>query len=623
MKTRTLSSTGLSLPRTWAAWGVATLLCLLTGCESTGPKVDANTLPLPIAYRNAAAPTGATATAGAVRADWWTQYGSEELDRLVDRALAHNADLRVATIQVAQAKIRADQARGGRLPTLSAPIRALVQSQGSNTDSQQNSQAALASAFRLDVWGEQRALVDSADMQLKRAVHERENTQRNTIGTLVSAYIAYLSVSDSMLIARENEAVAAEILRTVEKRMALGDATADDLEQQRAMLFSQQVVLPGLENQQEDLRNTISRLVGALPGNLLLSDKGLDALQLPSVQTGLPSALLLGRPDIRMMEARMRAANANIEVARARLLPPIDLSSQVGYSGATLASLFQPQNFLLNTAAALALSIFDGGVKKGEEAFAQSFYEEMVETYGRTVLQAVREVESALANLKTAGRRLDAQKAVTRSALNIFKIGSDAFAAGAIDQTALLESRRNYQRSADETQRVKAELLRNYATLSYALGLGSVLAHAPEPDSADVILQAGLAGDLRVGLIDGTIALRAEALAPSSAGGQREVELPGVFHRSSLLPLWRDLHARYPRSPNASDEPWIRAAHVDHIEGIGTPAGEAWYRVFVTGFKNPQAATRYCDTLLKAGQACTVSPNRQTGQTGVRLAHQD
>jgi NodT family efflux transporter outer membrane factor (OMF) lipoprotein len=500
------------------------------------------------------------------------------------------------------------------MPTLTAPLRAVVQGQGTTSDSQQNSQVGLMGTFRLDVWGEQRALVDSADMQLVRAVHERENIQRNTIGSLVNAYIAYLSVSDSMLIARENEAVAAEMLRTVEKRMALGDATSDELEQQRAALFSQQVVLPGLENQQEDLRTAISRLVGGLPGNLVLSEQGLDALQLPMVQAGLPSALLLGRPDIRMMEARMRAANANIEVARARLLPPIDLSSQVGYSGATLATLFQPQNFLVNTAAALAVSIFDGGVKKGEKAFAQSYYEEMVETYGKTVLQAVREVESALANLKTTGRRMDAQKAVTRSALNIFKIGSDAYAAGAIDQPALLESRKNYQRSADETQRVKAELLRSYANLSYALGLGAVLNEAAEEYGPGRQQQIAFAGDLRVGVVDGrghsAPLLLADALTPTNVIGQWEVELPGVFHRSSLLPLWRDLHARY---DGRAEVAWIRAAHVDHIDGAGD-AGEAWYRVLVTGFSDRQSSVAYCDTLLQVGQACKVVPDTRSGQ---------
>jgi NodT family efflux transporter outer membrane factor (OMF) lipoprotein len=607
MKARMRSSTSRPPIPTWAAWGVSTCVCLLSACESTGPKVDASTFPLPPAYRNAVTPAEAAPapTTGTVRPNWWTQYGSEELNRLVDRALAHNADLRVAALQVAQAKIRADQARAGRLPSLSAPVRAVVQSQGSNTDSQNNSQVSLAASFRLDVWGEQRALVDSADMQLARAVHERENVQRNTIGSLVNAYVAYLSVSDSMLIARENEVVAADMLRIVERRMALGDATADDLEQQRAVLFSQQVVLPGLENQQEDLRNAISRLVGALPGNLVLSDKGLDALQLPTVQTGLPSALVLGRPDIRMMEARMRAANANIDVARARLLPAIDLSTQAGYSGATLATLFQPQYFLVSTAAALALSIFDGGVKRGEQAFAQSYYEEMVETYGKTVLQAVREVESSLANLKTTGRRLQAQKALTRSALNIFKIGSEAYAAGAIDQTALLESRKNYQRSADETQRVKAELLRSYANLSYALGLGAVLNEAAEEYGTGKSQLTAIAGDLRVCPVDGAPVLLSDVLTPSNAIGKWEVELPGVFHRSSLLPLWRDLHTRYTGVAIGSTEPWIRAVHLDHIEG-GALSGEAWYRVFVTGFQEQKITARYCDTLLQAGQGCKV-----------------
>ena len=596
-----------------ATWFVVATLCLLVGCESAGPKANDGTFLLPPTYNNAMVSSEAVLTTGSVRANWWTQYGSAELNRLVDRALAYNADLRVATLQLAQAKIRVDQARAGLLPSLSAPARAVVQSQGSSTDSQNNSQVSLSGAFRLDIWGEQRALVDSADMQLARAVHERENVQRNTIGSLVSAYVAYLSLSDSMLIARENEAVASDMLRTVERRFVLGDATANELEQQRAVLLIQQVVLPGLENQQEDLRNAISRLVGGLPGNLVLSENSLDALQLPTVQVGLPSALLLGRPDIRMMEARMRAANANIDVARARLLPPIDLSLQAGYSGATLATLFQPQNFLANTAAALALSIFDGGIKRGEQAFAQSYYEEMAETYGKTVLQAVREVESSLASLKTTARRLEAQRAVTRSALNMFKIGSEAYAAGAIDQTALLESRKNYQRSADETQRVKAELLRNYANLSYALGLGAVLNEATEQYGPGKQLQTALTTDLSLGTVDGTPVLLVDALTPSSAIGQWEVELPGVFHRSSLLPLWRALDVRHSVGTTGAVRPWIRAVHLDHIEG-DTLSGQAWYRVFVTGFKEQEITVHYCDTLLQAGQGCKVVADTRGGQ---------
>jgi outer membrane protein TolC len=152
----------------WTVWWVFISAGLLSACESTGPKVDAKSLILPPVYRHVVAQDVAETVPSS--GDWWRQYGSDELNRLVDRALAHNADLRIATLQVAQAKIRADQARAGRLPSLTAPLRAVAQSQGSTTDSQQNSQLALAASFRLDVWGEQRALVDSADIQLARAV---------------------------------------------------------------------------------------------------------------------------------------------------------------------------------------------------------------------------------------------------------------------------------------------------------------------------------------------------------------------------------------------------------------------------------------------------------------------
>lgn len=582
-----------------ASVALLAMLLMLTGCESTGTKVDSGNIPIPGAFRNAIAVAEQVPSERAVRADWWTQYGSEELNRLVDRSLAYNADLRIATLQVAQAKVRVDQARAGLLPSITAPVRAVVQSQGTTTDSQQNSQAGLAGSFRLDVWGEQRGLVDSAQLQLARAVHERENVQRNTIGNLVTTYIAYLSVSDSIQIARQNEAVAADILRTVEKRLELGDATAEDLEQQKAVMFSQQVVLPGLENQQDDLRSTISRLVGGLPGNLVLSERGLDALQPPVLRAGLPSALLLDRPDIRMMEARMRAANANIEVARARLLPPIDLTAQMSYSGATLANLFQPQNLLASTAAALVATIFDGGLKKGEQAYAQSYYEEMVETYGKTVMQAVREVESAFAALHAANRRLEAQKAVTRSALNIFKLINDAYAVGAIDQGTLLEHRKNYQRSVDETQRMKSEMLRGHATLAYALGLGSVLSYAATPLDEDKAMTALQGRDLRVATANGLPALIDGERAAFRSQAAIKVAIPGIFHYSALLPMWRDFQHRLGEGSTAS----IFAQHVDHVDR-SIAANESWYRISLVDFPTKLAAAEFCAHMVKSGQAC-------------------
>jgi outer membrane protein TolC len=94
----------------------------------------------------------------------------------------------------------------------------------------------------------------------------------------------------------------------------------------------------------------------------------------------------------------------------------------------------------------------------------------MVETYRQTVYQAIREVESAVSSVRAANLRLEAHKRSTRAALNMFKTASDAFTLGAVDLTTLLEARRNYQRSQDEMQKTKAELLRASAGLSLAVG---------------------------------------------------------------------------------------------------------------------------------------------------------
>jgi outer membrane protein TolC len=272
------------------------------------------------------------------------------------------------------------------------------------------------------------------------------------------------------LLAAQNQQASASIVQSVEQRLALGDATRDEVEQQRATLAQLQATTPALENQRDNIRTAISRLVGALPGSLSLSARGLDALSVPAVPPGVPASLIFTRPDIKVMEARMRAARANIEVARARLMPPIDLVAQSGFSGLALSELLLPQSFFWASAASLTATVFDGGRRQGDRDHADAYYEEMTETYRQTVYQAVREVESAISTVNTTQRRLEAQMRSNRAALNMFKTASDAFALQAVDSIAVLESRKNYQRSQETVLQLKAELLVAHAQLRQALG---------------------------------------------------------------------------------------------------------------------------------------------------------
>lgn len=475
-------------------------LGLMSGCETLdarAPMPPAASAPkIPQDYRNK---PDAALTLDIAPGDpaWWRRYGSDELDRLVARALADNPELKIAALRTEQARIRADQAKGGSLPTLTLPMRTGATNAGGVADAQQSSQVALQGNWRLDVWGEQRGLIESAQLQIWRAIHERENIQRLVIARLVSAYIAYLGANDAIDIARQHEALARSILATIERRLSLGDATADEREQQRSALYLQQAAMPGLLRQRETLAIGIAGLLGTTPERLTLSDRGLDELLVPDIRAGLPAALLLRRPDIRMMEARLRAANADIAVARARMLPPVDLGAQAGLSGLTLAQMFQPQSFLINTLASLVVTIFDGGRRAGNQALAQSAYEEMTTVYGQTVLEAVREVEVALASVRAAGQQSAAQRQITRSALERFRIVSDAYGAGAVELTSLMDARRNYQRSLDELQRAKAERLAAFAVLAVALGEGAPMGEDASTQSrpervSPLVVQCGL-----------------------------------------------------------------------------------------------------------------------------------
>ncbi len=585
---------------------------LVTGCKTPGPKARANDLPIPNAYRNAPEvldnPSGNPSAPKPARSDWWRQYGSEELNALVDRALANNPELRTATLQIVQAKVRLEQARAGKLPSISAPIRLVGQGASSTTDTQQSTQASLQGSYRFDIWGEQQALVESAHMQLLRSVFERENVQRSVIANVVSTYIAYLIAGDSLRVAHENVKSAQDILHTVEQRFAAGDATDNEVEQQRAALFTQQATIPGLESQRDDSKTALARLLGTVSANVLLSEKGIDELQIPVLETSLPSTLLLRRPDIRMVEARMQSASANIEVARARLLPPLDFTTQFGYSSASLVQVLQPQNLFWNTATTLAVTIFDGGRREGENTIAQAAHEEMVIAYGQTVYQAIREVESALSNLRATSLRLEAQKQSLRASLHLFRNASEAYTLGSVDLTALHESRRNYQRYHDDTLRTKADVLRTYSTLAQALGSGTTLEETPRGQQ-----QTPMALTVRQNA-DIIVANPGTSLRP----GAWEAELPGLFHRSALLPVARDMRSRF---ETAVKDRAIRGAYQGGLaQDFQDPnTTESWYRLSVTGFGSRPDADAFCATLHQAQQACRVTPALDNTKRTARL----
>lgn len=602
-----------------------------TGCAAPRDRRATPVVPLPTQFKQTT-PTPAAmeaprstaeprdkplALAETQLAEWWRLLGSPELNALVDRALANNADLRIATLRIAQAKARADQASADERPTLTAPYQAKAEAPengigslapGESRKSRRTYQLSLRGDWRADLWGERSSLAESADMQLWRSTYQREDTRRLLIANTAATYVEYLSLNDRVRVARETETVLRDMLTSVHARMDAGDATITDLEQQRAAVYAVQATIPALELQRDNMANSLAQILGVTPTALTLSDRGLDSLSFPAVLPGLPANLLLRRPDVRVVEARLLAADADIDVARARLLPSLDLTAQVGTGSLVFSQLFQPHTVFWNVIANLSATIFDSAKRANEVAFAHAMHEELVETYVRVLYTAIRETEDAIASIQMNGRRQDAQQSAAEASRRAWELSVESYGAGAIDYLALLDTERTYHRNLDEFHRIRMERHKGLVALFSALGGGiprgrSLPGAAADPQTAptDSGADARAPSD------------RTYAAGPEDGAEQPEywlVELIGLQDRAGIAHVWRDLDQRFPTLMEGR-------TLLSRLQGRVTfdeQERAAWYRLMVSQFVTLAAAESFCGQLAAQMQRCRVVSSRADDQ---------
>ena len=638
------------LPRRAVAFAtLASAAVLLSGCAVKRERYDVPEIALPgefqhkasaIAPRPAQAgkdssPPSATSSVGSpaqtplaqdldkALVDWWKLLGSSELDMLVERALGNNHDLRVAVLRIIQARARADQADADRYPVVTVPVQSKIEApedgigtvtSRSQIHSRKTHQIALRGDWRVDIWGERQSLFESSNLQVLRTAFQHDDTRRQMVGGVVTAYVDYLSLNDRLRIARESEIVLSEMLLSVEQRLNKGDATITDLEQQRAAVFTVRATIPALEQQRTESMNNLALLVGAVPGSLILSDRGLDSLYYPDVLPGMPAALLLRRPDVRMMESRLLSADADIDVARTRVLPPLDLSAQVGYGSYHWSTLLKSHSLFWNAIANLSATIFDYGKRDREVDFARAVHEELTESYVRVIYSAVREVEDSLNAVNMSGKRFNAQREAVNASRRAWQYSRESYLAGAIDYLALLDTERTYHRNLDDLHIVRRDRYRGLSNLFSALG-GGTEQSAPLP--GDGRRPVPLAGGQQTGMVLASMTKHNTVdgwdIADGSAWGQKGawlIELAGVVDRAGIAATWRDLRDRFPKLMEGR---FVLRRLLWNVKG-DSGKQTAWYRVFIARFESAEQAEALCAELHASQTRCRLVPTQTLGE---------
>ncbi len=435
---------------------------LATGC-SLNPRYETPAVAVPAQWE-----AGQSANAAQADAQWWVHYGNPELNALMDAALLANQNLAAAVSRIAQARASLTSARSSLYPGvgLNASAGHDRQRRDGVTTTSDDARAGVSISYELDLWGANRAAAEAADARLASAQYNRDSVALVLQSDVATAYFQLLALQDRIVIAERNLEAAQEVMRLVQVRFDNGTATALDLAQQRTTLLGIQAQLPSLRQSINETRHALAVLLGRPPQGFTVAGASLTEVTLPEIDSGQPALLLERRPDIRIAEAGLIAANADIGIARAAWMPSLDLSA----SAAATNLLDGGSSTVASVAASLAQTLFAGGRIRAQVALAEASREELAAGYVQTVLNGLREVEDSMSSLATSRERLRLLAETAVQAREAYRLARVRYDAGAIDLLSVLDSQRT-QLSAEDTL-VQAQLTQLNATALLVKALG-------------------------------------------------------------------------------------------------------------------------------------------------------
>jgi multidrug efflux system outer membrane protein len=474
-------SGGFAAP-SWRAMERGLLACvvlILAGC-SFQPSFIRPKPPIPDAYKAGAD----LPKISAPPSRWWESFGSEELNGLIDTALAENRDLKAAMARIEQSEALAGVAAGTLLPSLQGASKAQTTSpsggQGSRLKAAEDRYARLYSlgltaSYELDLWGKNRSAMEAALATAQASIYDAEVVAATLISDVATGYFQYIGACDRVSVAEENVENMRRVLKTVQRRIAIGEGNNLELMQQRTILSQAEATLPVLKQSRDQSQNRLAILLGKPPQTFSLPCRKLESLKIPEVQPGLPFELLLRRPDLRKAEANLKAANANIGVARAKLLPSISLTAERGVGNNYLSNLFSPLNLYSALAGSIAATIFDNGKIQSEIEFSEARKRELIEAYQQAALASLRDVEDALTAISSIAEQVRAQESALETAREAHRLSDKSYLIGMTDYLNVLETERTQLKTEDDLVQARMGRLVASVSLYKALGGGTEL----------------------------------------------------------------------------------------------------------------------------------------------------
>lgn len=462
------------------------LLALLGGC-TLAPTYERPAAPMPTTYE--AMPAGgdvqlALAAPITADADWADVFTDPELQGLIRKALEQNRDLRLASLRVQEARALYGIEGANLLPT--------VQAGGSFSRQRYSGSAAQpggvsstpdgyvtndvratvgVSAFELDFFGRVRSLRDAALQTYLASEEAQRAAQVSLVAEVATSYIGLVAANEQIAYAGKVLAAREKGMQVIRLRAERGLIDGLDLNTETTQVEVARAALAERERQRSVIVHALQVLTGDV-ATRPYTETSLDGAFVMPVAAGLPSSLLMRRPDIRQAEAQLRGANANIGAARAAFFPSIKLTTDIGTASSRFADLFSAGTGVWSFLPQITVPIFDGGRNIQGLNLANVRKEMAVVSYERAIQTAFAEVNEALAAQQLLSRQYDAQKRVSDGEGERLRLAQRRYVNGVASYLELLDAQRSEFQAAQQLIDVKQRVLVNHVALYRALGGG-------------------------------------------------------------------------------------------------------------------------------------------------------
>lgn len=448
-------------------------ITLAAGCSQYQP-LQRPDVALPAAWPVASATSAAVP--GTPLA-WDAVVTDATLRSLIAKALANNRDVRVAALQVAQLRAQADARDAVRWPTVNAGVTNSRQTVGENEPIKSNLTAGLqVTAWEVDFFGRLQSLKEAALAQYLAAEQSQQSTQLSLVAGVATAWLN-LQTSDALLaLTQQTLASREQALRLTRLRQQNGVASALDLRLAESLTASAQVVLAQQQRQRALDRHALALLVGQ-PVDHPLTDAELRPATditrtLAEVPVGVPSSVLLSRPDVRAAEQQLAAANANMGAARAAFFPRVSLTASLGSASSELSGLFKGGTWGWALAPQALLPIFDGGANQANLSAAGAARDVALAQYEKAIQTAFKEVNDALGSRTSLADQLQAQQALVGAEGERLRLAELRLRQGVSSQLEVLDAQRSLFAAQQALLQVQtAQVLNRVALFKATAGL--------------------------------------------------------------------------------------------------------------------------------------------------------